>query len=45
MTLTIIRGIKDEEHKPFCIGCAKVMQRAYDTAPAVTFKGKGWGKD
>jgi hypothetical protein len=45
MTLTIIRGIADEEHKPVCIGCAKVMPRAYDSAPAITFKGKGWGKD
>jgi hypothetical protein len=45
MTLTIIRGIKDTEHKPVCVNCAKVMPRAYDTAPALTFKGTGWGKD
>jgi len=45
MTLTIVRGIKEEEHKPICIGCKKVMPRAYDTAPAVTFLGIGWGKD
>ena len=45
MTLTIIRGIADEEHKPICINCSKVMPRAYDSAPAITFKGTGWGKD
>jgi putative FmdB family regulatory protein len=45
MTLTIIRGITDEEHKPICINCQKVMPRAYDSAPAITFKGTGWGKD
>jgi hypothetical protein len=42
MTLTIIRGIKDEEHKPICIACKKIMPRAYDSAPAVQFKGGGW---
>ena len=45
MTLTIIRGIADEEHKPICINCKKLMPRAYDSAPAITFKGTGWGKD
>jgi predicted nucleic acid-binding Zn ribbon protein len=44
MTLTIIRGIADEEHKPICINCAKVMPRAYDSAPSVTFKGNGFYK-
>jgi putative FmdB family regulatory protein len=45
MTLTIIRGIKDTEHRPVCVNCAKVMPRVYDKPPAVTFKGTGWGKD
>jgi hypothetical protein len=45
MTLTIIRGIADEEHKPICINCKQVMPRAYESAPAITFKGEGWGKD
>jgi putative FmdB family regulatory protein len=45
VTITIVRGIADTEHKPICISCKKVMPRAYDRAPAVSFKGKGWGKD
>jgi predicted nucleic acid-binding Zn ribbon protein len=44
MTLTIIRGIKDEEHKPICINCRKVMPRAYDSALAIAFKGTGFYK-
>jgi putative FmdB family regulatory protein len=44
-TMTIVRGISDEENKPICITCAKVMARSYDTAPAVQFLGIGWGKD
>jgi putative FmdB family regulatory protein len=43
--MTIIRGIKDTESLPICVNCAKEMQRSYDSAPAVTFKGTGWGKD
>jgi putative FmdB family regulatory protein len=44
-TTTVVRGISDQEAKPVCIGCATEMVRAYDSAPAVTFKGTGWGKD
>ena len=44
-TVTIIRGIADEELAPICAHCAKEMTRSYDSAPAVTFKGTGWGKD
>jgi len=44
-TVTIIRGITEDEVKPICITCQAEMPRAYDQAPAVTFKGKGWGKD
>ena len=44
MTLTIIRGIADEEHKPICINCRKLMPRAYDSPPAVTFNGTGFYK-
>jgi putative FmdB family regulatory protein len=44
-TLTIVRGINQEEDKPICIKCAAEMSRAYDSAPAVTFLGIGWGKD
>jgi putative FmdB family regulatory protein len=44
ITITIVRGIKDTEHKPICISCAKVMLRDYEPV-AVAFKGKGWGKD
>jgi putative FmdB family regulatory protein len=45
MTLTIVRGMSDEEQKPICIGCAKVMKRSYDPPP-IQFKGTGWaGKD
>jgi putative FmdB family regulatory protein len=44
-TITIIRGIADDEQTPICAHCAKVMPRAYDSAPAITFKGKGWGRD
>lgn len=45
MTLTIVRGMTDEENKPVCIGCAKVMKRSYDPPP-IQFKGTGWaGKD
>jgi putative FmdB family regulatory protein len=43
--MTIIRGIKDTESLPICVNCAKEMQRSYESAPAVTFKGTGWGKD
>jgi putative FmdB family regulatory protein len=46
MTLTIVRGIVETEHKPICINCKKVMPRTYDTAPAIQFKGGGWaGKE
>lgn len=45
MTLTVTRGIKEQEHKPVCINDAQVMLRQYDSAPAITFKGTGWGKD
>jgi putative FmdB family regulatory protein len=45
ITITIVRGIKDEEHKPVCISCKAVMPRVYESAPAVTFLGIGWGKD
>lgn len=44
MTITIVRAMQDEEHKPACAGCGKVMTRQYDK-PAITFKGTGWGKD
>jgi putative FmdB family regulatory protein len=44
MTMTIVRQMTDEEHKPGCAGCGLVMTRYYHE-PAVTFKGKGWGKD
>jgi predicted nucleic acid-binding Zn ribbon protein len=43
--MTIIRGVKDEEHKPICGGCALLMKRNYD-APPIQFRGTGWaGKD
>lgn len=41
LTLTIMRGIKEEEHKPICANCAKVMTRQYET-PKITLKGDGW---
>jgi putative FmdB family regulatory protein len=44
-TITIVRSIKDDEHTPICAHCAREMTRSYDSAPAITFKGKGWGKD
>ena len=42
---TIIRGIAEDELKPICAKCQAEMARSYDSAPAITFKGKGWGKD
>ena len=42
---TVIRAISDDEAKPICITCAQEMTRSYDSAPAITFKGTGWGKD
>jgi putative FmdB family regulatory protein len=44
-TITIIRGIADDEQTPICAHCAREMTRSYDSAPAITFKGTGWGKD
>ena len=44
-TITIIRAITDDEHTPICAHCARLMGRVYDSAPAITFKGNGWGKD
>jgi putative FmdB family regulatory protein len=45
LTMTVIRSIKDTESNPICVNCAKELSRVYDSAPAVTFKGNGWGKD
>jgi putative FmdB family regulatory protein len=42
---TVVRAISDTEARPICITCAKEMGRVYDSAPAITFKGNGWGKD
>jgi putative FmdB family regulatory protein len=42
---TIVRAIADTEVKPICIKCQAEMARSYDSAPAITFKGTGWGKD
>ncbi len=44
-TTTVVRGISEKEAKPICITCAREMGRVYDSAPAITFKGTGWGKD
>lgn len=44
-TTTVVRAMNDEEAKPICITCATEMARSYDSAPAITFKGTGWGKD
>jgi putative FmdB family regulatory protein len=44
-TITIVRGITEDEFKPICAKCAAEMPRVYDSAPAVTFLGIGWGKD
>jgi putative FmdB family regulatory protein len=44
-TITIVRAITDTEATPICAHCAREMTRSYDSAPAITFKGKGWGKD
>ena len=44
-TLTIVRGIDQDETKPICIKCAEEMGREYDYAFGVSFKGTGWGKD
>jgi putative FmdB family regulatory protein len=44
-TITIVRAITDDEATPICAHCAREMTRSYDSAPAITFKGKGWGKD
>lgn len=44
MTITIVRGIREEEHKPVCIGCGAVMVRVFAN-PNLEFKGTGWGKD
>jgi putative FmdB family regulatory protein len=44
-TITIVRAITDTEATPICAHCAREMTRAYDSAPAITFKGTGWGKD
>jgi hypothetical protein len=43
--MTIIRGIAEEELKPICVKCQAEMTRSYDSAPAITFLGVGWGKD
>jgi putative FmdB family regulatory protein len=43
--MTIVRGIHQDEVRPICIKCATEMARSYDSAPAVTFLGIGWGKD
>ena len=44
MTITILRSVDAEEHKPGCANCAKTMVRIFD-APPIRFEGKGWGKD
>jgi putative FmdB family regulatory protein len=43
-TITIIRGIADDEQTPICAHCAREMTRSYDSAPSVTFKGNGFYK-
>ena len=45
LTMTILRGITEDELKPICVKCQAEMTRSYDSAPAVTFLGIGWGKD
>jgi putative FmdB family regulatory protein len=42
-TSTITISIPPGEFKMSCV-CGKPMARVY-SAPAVTFKGSGWGKD
>jgi putative FmdB family regulatory protein len=43
-TMTIIRGIAEDELKPICVKYQAEMCRSYDSAPAVQFLGIGWGK-
>lgn len=42
--ITKKRGIAEKEQTPNCANCQVAMIRDY-TAPGVTFKGKGWGRD
>ena len=45
LRMSVIRKIDEPERKPLCANCVKDLIRVYDSAPAVTFKGNGWGKD
>lgn len=45
LRMTVIRGIQEPETVPLCTNCVTDLVRVYDSAPAVTFKGEGWGKD
>lgn len=43
-TASVTVLIADTPKTPGCLACLKPMQRVYGGI-AVTFKGKGWGKD
>jgi putative FmdB family regulatory protein len=44
LKMVVIRTLTEKERKPICPNDAQSLVRVYD-APAVTFKGIGWGKD
>jgi putative FmdB family regulatory protein len=44
LKMVLTRTLKEPERIPICVNCVKDLVRVYD-APAVTFKGTGWGKD
>jgi putative FmdB family regulatory protein len=44
LKMVVIRTLREPERTPVCVNCVKDLVRVYD-APAVTFKGTGWGKD
>jgi putative FmdB family regulatory protein len=43
-TVTQVVSISQESKTPECLGCRKDMARVF-SAPALTFKGSGWGSD
>lgn len=43
-TFNVVQGINAKAPHPKCAHCKKPMTRIY-SAPPVTFKGNGWGKD
>jgi hypothetical protein len=42
--MVVIRTLSEPERTPVCPNDAQSLVREY-SPPAVTFKGKGWGKD